>query len=203
MSMAPAQPESPSPLGRAQWLAEEVLETSGLSCIQLRIAALFFENLELLHREDILGDGVMRNSFPNVSMNWIAGSDAGKLAVAALLHPERFGTKSAVYPSGGEKYTHREVAEIIGSHMGRVLKHETILAEAWQERLMKLSQYDDRINSDMARHISAVGASMRQPFPLNDLFETVTKERPMTISEALRSGYLAFERVRPLVHPAA
>jgi hypothetical protein len=38
--------------------------------------------------------------------------------------------------------------------------HETITAEAWQERLIKLSQYDDRINSDMARHISAVGASM-------------------------------------------
>src|SRR5580693_1795130 len=55
MSMAPAHPDSPSDLGRCQWLAEELLEWSGLSCIHLRIAALFFENLELLHGEDILG----------------------------------------------------------------------------------------------------------------------------------------------------
>ena len=115
MSMGPAHPDSASPLGRAQWLAEEALENSGLSCIHLRIIALFFENLELLHRRDILGDGIIRNSFPNLAMNWIAGSDAGKLAVAALLHPERFGGKPAVYPSGGEKFTHAEVARMIGT----------------------------------------------------------------------------------------
>jgi uncharacterized protein YbjT (DUF2867 family) len=194
MSMGPAHPESPSHLGRAQWLAEDVLEMSGLSCIHLRVVALFFENLELLHCEDVFADGIIRNSFPNVSMNWIAGSDAAKLAVAALLHPGRFGAKSAVYPSGGEKYTHAEVAQIIGRHIGRSVTHETIPVETWQERLMKLSRYDDRINMDMARHISVVGATMRQPFPLNNLFETVTEERPMTLGEALSSGYLAFER---------
>ena len=74
------------------------------------------------------------------------------------------------------------------------MKHETISAEAWQQRLMTLNQHDDRINADMARHISAVGASMRQPHPLNDLFQTVTRERPMTLAEALSSGYLAFDR---------
>jgi uncharacterized protein YbjT (DUF2867 family) len=102
MSMGPAHPDSPSHLGRAQWLAEELLEWSGLSCIHLRIAALFFENLELLHSEDILGDGVIRNSFPDLPMNWISGEDAGKLAIAALRFPERFGDKSAIYPTGSE-----------------------------------------------------------------------------------------------------
>lgn len=153
---------------------------------------MFFENLELLHRDDILGDGVIRNSFPDVSMNWIAGSDAGKLAVSALLHPERFGDKPAVYPTGSEKFTHAEVAGMIGRHLGRDLKHETISAEAWQQRIVTLGQHDDRISMDMALHISTVGATMRQPFPLNDLFEKLTEERPMTLSEALSSGYLAF-----------
>jgi hypothetical protein len=162
----------------------------------LRVVALFFENLELLHRDDILDDGVIRNSFPDLSMNWIAGSDAGKLAVAALLYPERFGDKPAVYPSGSEKFTHAEVAGIIGEHLGRDLKHETISAEAWQQRLIALAQSDDRITTDMALHISAVGASMRQPHPVNDIFEMVTKEHPMTLREALSSGYLAFDRSR-------
>jgi uncharacterized protein YbjT (DUF2867 family) len=201
MSMGPAHPESASHLGRAQWLAEEVLESSGVRCTFLRVAALFFENLGMLHREDVSGDGVMRNSFPNLAVNTIAGSDAGKLAVSALLHPERLDGKSTVYPSGGDNYTHAEVAQIIGNHIGRVLKHETITAEAWQERLIKLSQYDDRINGDMARHISALGASMQRPLPLNDLFKTMTGERPMSLNEALRSRYLAFERTRPIVRP--
>ncbi|MGA7624386.1 MAG: NmrA family NAD(P)-binding protein [Candidatus Acidiferrales bacterium] len=193
MSMAPAHPDSPSHLGRAQWLAEELLEWSGVSCIDLRIAALFFENLELLHREDILRDGVIRNSFPDLPMNWISGQDAGKLAIAALRFPERFGDKREVYPTGTEKFTHTEVAGIIGRHLGRSLRHETISAEAWQTRLMELSQQDERISLDMPRHISAVGASMRKPFPINDMFLTVTREQPMTLDDALRTGYLSFK----------
>jgi hypothetical protein len=168
------------------------LEWSGLSCIHLRIAALFFENLGLLHREDILGDGVIRNSFPDLPMNWISGEDAGKLAIGALRFPERFGNKTAVYPTGGEKFSHSEVAGIIGRHLGRSLRHETISDEAWQTRLMEVSEHDGRISVDMARHISAVGASMRKPFPMNDLFHTVTHEQPMTLNDSLRSGYLSF-----------
>jgi uncharacterized protein YbjT (DUF2867 family) len=194
MSMAPTHPDSPSDLGRAQWLAEELLEWSGLSCIHLRIAALFFENLELLHGEDILGDGVIRNSFPDLPMNWIAGEDAGKLAIAALRFPERFGDKTHVYPTGTEKFSHSEVAGIMGRHLGRSLRHETVSVEAWQTRLMELGQQDKRINLDMARHISAVGAGMRKPFPINDMFGAVTQEQAMTLDEALRSGYLAFKR---------
>jgi hypothetical protein len=57
-----------------------------------------------------------------------------------------------------------------------------------------LSQQDKRINLDMARHISAVGAGMRKPFPINDMFGAATQEQAMTLDEALRSGYLTFKR---------
>jgi uncharacterized protein YbjT (DUF2867 family) len=203
MSMAPAHPDSQSHLGRAQWLAEELFEWSGLSCIHLRIAALFFENLELLHRTDILGDGILRSSFPNLPMNWISGEDAGKLAIAALRFPERFGDKTAVYPTGTETFSHSEIAGIIGRHLGRSLRHETVSAEAWQTRLMELSQQDKRISLDMARHISAVGAGMRKPFPINDMFHLVTQEQAMTVDDALRSGYLAFRKTGNMVEPRA
>jgi hypothetical protein len=126
-------------------------------------------------------------------MNWIAGEDAGKLAIAALRFPERFGEKTAVYPTGTEKFTHSEVAGIIGRHLGRSLRHETISAEAWQKRLLELSERDGRINLDMARHISAVGAGMGKPFPINEMFRSVTQEQAMTLEAALKSGYLAFE----------
>jgi uncharacterized protein YbjT (DUF2867 family) len=196
MSMAVSHPESMSHLGRAQWLAEEVLEWAGFSCLHLRIAALFFENLELLHRDDILGDGVIRNSFPDIPLNWIAGEDAGKLAVAALLFPERFEGKTTVYPTGSEQYSHTQIADLLGPHLGRTLRFERISQDAWRERLMALRSHDTRINEDLARHISAMGAGIG-PFPLNGMFESVTHEKPVSLKELLNSGRMAFKS--PLV----
>ena len=195
MSMAISHPESMSHLGRAQWVAEEVLEWAGFSCLQLRIAALFFENLELLHRDDILGDGVIRNSFPDIPLNWIAGEDAGKLAVAALLYPERFEGKTAAYPTGHEQYSHSDIAGLLARHLGRTLRHERISPEAWCERLIARGSRDNRISTDLARHISAMGAGIG-PIPLNDLFERVTQEKQLSLQEALESGRISFESGR-------
>jgi uncharacterized protein YbjT (DUF2867 family) len=192
MSMALSHPESMSHLGRAQWLAEEMLEWAGFSCLHLRIAALLFENLELLHRDDVLGDGVIRNSFPDFALNWIAGEDAGKLAVAALLHPERFEGKTAVYPTGSEQYSHTQIADLLGRHLGRTLRHERISPEAWCERLIARGSHDNRISTDLARHISAVGAGIG-PIPLNGMFEAVTREKPLSLIEALESGRISFQ----------
>jgi uncharacterized protein YbjT (DUF2867 family) len=192
MSMALSHPESMSHLGRAQWLSEELLEWAGFSCLHLRIAALLFENIELLHRYDILGDGVIRSSFPEFALNWIAGEDAGKLAVAALLYPARFEGKTAVYPTGSEQYSHSEIAGLLGRHLGLTLRHERISPEAWYERLMARASHDNRISTDLARHISAVGAGIG-PIPLNDMFERVTLEKPLSLIEAIKSGRILFE----------
>ena len=53
MSMGPAHPQSPSGLGRSQWLAEQVLQWAGVEVVILRVAALFHENLKLLHARSI------------------------------------------------------------------------------------------------------------------------------------------------------
>lgn len=195
MSMAVSHPESMSHFGRAQWLAEEVLEWAGFSCLQLRMGAFFFQNLELFHLDDILGDGVIRSSFADFPLNWIAGEDAGKLAVAALLHPERFGGQTAVYPTGSEQYSYSQIADLLGRHLGRALRYEQISQAAWHERLMSISAHDDRINDDLARHISSVGAAIG-PFPLNGLFESVTQEKPVSLQELIKSGRIRFESRR-------
>lgn len=186
MSMGVSRPDSPSHLGRAQYLAEEVLEWAGFDCLHLRITALFLENLDLLHRADILGDGVIRNSFGDVPMNWMSGADGGRFAAAALLHPERFDSAKAVYPTGDERLTHGEAAAVIGRHLDRELRHETITPEAWRDRLIGLA--DDRISADMAAHISAIGAALRQAIPVNDLFERVTGAKSTPLSAWLEEG---------------
>jgi uncharacterized protein YbjT (DUF2867 family) len=190
MSMAPAQPDSVSQLGRAQWLAEQIFEWAGFSCIYLRIAAIFFEDIDLLHGAEILAEGRMRNSFHDVPVHWMSGKDAGKLAVAALLHPNRFGAGGAVYPTGHENYTNSQVAAILSLHLGRTVLHETISAEAWRNSLIALSKKDDAINVDMANHIAAVGGSLSKAIPSNDLFETVTLQKQICLMDALMAGKL-------------
>jgi uncharacterized protein YbjT (DUF2867 family) len=68
MSMLVAQESSPSHLGRAAWLAEEVMASSGANLCILRVAALFYENLLVLHRDSIRERSVIRNCFGDTRM---------------------------------------------------------------------------------------------------------------------------------------
>lgn len=190
MSMAVARPESPSALGRAHWLAEEVLQWAGLETINLRIAALFAENIELLHGHDLVESGVLKNSFGDLPLSWITGDDAGRLAVAALLHPERLKGETTIYPSGGAQVSHGEIAQALSEKLGRPIRHETVSRREWSDRLKALSLVDGRLNPDMADHISAVGVALRQTIPMNRLFEDLTGQRPTSILDAVRSGAL-------------
>lgn len=188
MSMGAAHPESPSALGRAQWLAEELLEWAGFSCLHLRVAAYFFENLQLLHQAEIEGDGVLRSSYGDVPTNWMAGVDAARLAVAALLDPAAFGSQgTAVYPTGNQRHTMADLARILGAHLGRSLRHETISTEAWQQNLVGLARSGTRVNEDMAAHISALGAGRRE-MPVNDLFQKAVGRAPMSLADTLREN---------------
>ena len=193
MSMAVARPDSPSPLGRAQWLAEEVLEWAGLSVIRLRIAALFFENIALLHGCDIADDGVLRNAFADVAFSWMSGDDAAALACAALLHPERFAGTPTVYPSGAELLSHGQIAAALGTRIGRALRHETVGPEEWKAILLARAGADRRISAAMADHIVAVASALRRPGAINGLFAALTGERPRTLQEALAEGLLTNE----------
>ena len=194
MSMGPSHAQSPSHLGRAQWLAEDLFEWAGFKCLHLRIAAAFLENIEMLYRQDLEGDGVIRNAFPDIPMSWIAGEDCARIAVAALLNPEKFAGGPAVYPGSPYQYTQSELAGIVGDFLGRKLRHECISKEAWQERIMAFSAKDPRLNADMAGHISSVAAALHKMKPLapNDMIEEITGVRAMSIRDALESKKLRF-----------
>jgi uncharacterized protein YbjT (DUF2867 family) len=161
-SMGPAHPQSPSHLGRAQWLAEEILAWAGLDLCVLRIAALFFENIPILHAKSIREEGVIRNSFGEGKVPWISGLDAARLVVAGILHPERFGAGAIHYPPGAEYLSHAEMAETLGNALHRPLRFEAISKEAWTKELTALATENTGglINADMAKHISAVGAAL-------------------------------------------
>ncbi|GFG68230.1 NmrA family transcriptional regulator [Mycobacterium kubicae] len=197
MSMAPAHPSHPSELGRAQWLAEEVMSWAGLETLVLRVAATFHENIPALHGDSIRKTGVLRNCFGDSPVGWISGSDAGELAVAALLHPDRF-DGPVCYPAGSEAFNHIDIAQILTQELNRPITYQAISRDDWQQELLAVAQTDPHgvVNSAMAAHISNVGEAVAQrgaapadPIALSRLIGRT----PITLRDFVRRNRAAFE----------
>jgi uncharacterized protein YbjT (DUF2867 family) len=163
MSMGVSSLDSPSPLGRAQAVAEEVFTWAGLNPTVLRFAGLFHENVLLLHETTINEDALIANSFGAGPAPWISGSDAAELAVAHLLAP-RPASAQISYPPPAEAIDHAEVARIISAEAGRPVRYEHISAAAWRRELEIAAETEPTspINKAMAQHISTIGAALSQ-----------------------------------------
>lgn len=161
MSMGPAHPKHPSRLGREQWLAEQVIQRAGLDVLILRVTALFHQNLQILHSKSISRYGAFRNSFGSGRVCWINGHDAAEMALAALLHPERF-TGPVCYLSGPESFDHFEIASQFSELLDRPVRFEPTTAQDWRAELMEMAAVDPTsvINNTMAQHISSIGAAI-------------------------------------------
>jgi uncharacterized protein YbjT (DUF2867 family) len=163
MSMAVSSLDSPSRLGQAQAVAEEVFVWAGLNPTVLRFGGLFHENVLLLHEATIRGNGLIANSFGEGPAPWIGGADAAELAVAHLLAPPPAAAQIS-YPPPAEAIDHAEVARIISTETGRPVRYEHISAATWRKELEIAGESDpvSPINTAMAQHISSIGAALSQ-----------------------------------------
>lgn len=168
MSMAVSSVDSPSRLGQAQAVAEELFDWAGLNPTVLRVAGLFHENVLLLHGNTIRDKALIANSFGDAAAPWISGDDAAELAAAHLLSPRPSSTQIS-YPPPAETISHAEIARIISTESGRTIRYEVISAGAWQHELEQAAASDpaSAVNNAMAQHISTVGAALsRRSDPL-------------------------------------
>ncbi|WAJ44998.1 NmrA family NAD(P)-binding protein [Mycobacterium sp. Aquia_216] len=163
MSMAVSSVGSPSRLGQAQAVAEEIFTWAGLNPTVLRFGGLFHENVLLLHGATIRQDGVIANSFGQGPAPWIGGDDAAEIAAAHLLAPPPDSARIS-YPPPAEVIDHVEVARIISAETGRPVRFEPISAAAWRTELEAAAQADPNspINVAMAQHISTIGGALAQ-----------------------------------------
>ena len=157
MSMAVSSHDHPSALGRAQAIAEEILIWADLNPTVLRVAALFHENVLILHRESIRQHGVITNSFGTGRAPWIGGQDAAELAVHHLLQPPP-PTPVVSYPPGGEALSHAEIADIITAQTGQKIEYQPISHERWRDMMASQADNGGPVNPWMAQHISIIGA---------------------------------------------
>jgi uncharacterized protein YbjT (DUF2867 family) len=159
MSMAVSSLDSPSRLGQAQAVAEEIFMWAGLNPTVLRFGGLFHENVLILHESTIRANGLIANSFGDGPAPWIGGADAAEITVSHLLAP-RPAFAQISYPPPAEAIDHAEVARIIAAETGRPVRYEHISAATWRKELEIAGESDPAspINTAMAQHISTIGA---------------------------------------------
>jgi NAD(P)H dehydrogenase (quinone) len=134
LSLATTRVDSPSPQGRAQWVAEQIFEWAGFEGVHLRIDAFFMENILLIDGDTIRQEGIIRNSFGDKPLSWISGRDVGALA-AHLLVDTNVVRERIIVAGGVVRLTYDEVAKTIGSVVGKSVRYEELTPEAWRDSM--------------------------------------------------------------------
>jgi NAD(P)H dehydrogenase (quinone) len=165
LSLAASRPDSPSPQGRAQWVAEQIFEWAGFSGAHLRIAAFFMENVTLIDGPGIRASARIANSFGDLALPWISGKDVGALAANILLNPKLASTR-AIFAGGVERLTYAQVAAAVSSISGSPVSYEELTPEAWHAELLGASAKAGEANVRGADHLVAQSVALRaNPIP--------------------------------------
>jgi len=165
LSLAASRPDSASPQGRAQWVAEQIFEWAGFLGAHLRIAAFFMENVTLIDGPGIRANARIANSFGDLALPWISGADVGALAANLLLKPDLSPTR-AIYAGGVEWLTYAQVANTVSSVSGSPVRYQELTPEAWHAELVSASTKAGEANVRGADHLVAQSVALRaNPIP--------------------------------------
>jgi uncharacterized protein YbjT (DUF2867 family) len=184
LSLDAAFPESPSPQGRAEWVAERIFEWAGYDGTHLRVAAFFMENLLTLYGRQVRQHGQIRNSFGDFAPSWIAASDVGAMAAALLASPPLITNRTTVV-GAGQQASHGAIADIITKATGHPVRYQALTPEGWRDELIAEAAAAGRFDPTVAAHQSAQSVALcsHNTHLLTDDIVRLTGRPPVSIEE--------------------
>jgi uncharacterized protein YbjT (DUF2867 family) len=191
LSIAAADPDNKSPHGKAQWVAEQILDWAGFDTIHLRVAAFFMENL-FLHGPSVQQAGLIRNPFGGFPASWITGDDVGAMAASLLANPAQAKEK-ILFPTGIENYTYAQIAAIIAMEISSPVYYTVVSPEEWRNDLNKIVEAG-YMNSRAVNHLISQSIALRNnpARPTNDLVEKLTGRKPERVKMFIRKHRARF-----------
>jgi NAD(P)H dehydrogenase (quinone) len=183
LSLATTAVDSPSPQGRAQWVAEQIFEWAGMGGVHLRIAAFFMENVTLIDAQGIRTSARIANSFGDKPLSWISGEDVGTIAASLLADPELY-TERVLIAGGVERLTFREVASTVSAAVGQPVRYEELTPQAWKAELIASSGNQDEVNFRGIDHLVAQSVALRAGpvLPITDHVRKLTARTPTSFA---------------------
>ncbi|MET3501371.1 uncharacterized protein YbjT (DUF2867 family) [Mucilaginibacter rubeus] len=180
MSQRTARRESPSHGAQNHWIAERLLDLSGIPVTHLR-PTLFAEWLSYFAAE-IKGNNRLLSPFGEAAYAPVAGEDTGRVIAAILAKPKGFaGQTLELY--GAEEMTQYQVAGILSEELGRTINYIPMEIKPFGEML---KQY---FTPYFVQHIDGVAQDFRSGISggMNDNVEKITGQKPLTIRDYIQT----------------
>ncbi|HVU94454.1 MAG TPA: NmrA family NAD(P)-binding protein [Puia sp.] len=170
------------------WVAERLLERSGLAVTQLR-PTLFAEWF-------MYQAGVIKTQnrfflpFGDARFAPIATEDIGRVAASILADPVPHAGKS--YDLFGPVILDmKQVAEIFSATLGRTITYVPIDSETFVANVKRAKD----AHPYLLQHLASLGRDLQEgrPAGMNDLVERLGGQKPMSMAEYIRKNRSAFE----------
>jgi NAD(P)H dehydrogenase (quinone) len=173
MSQISARRIAKSHAAQNHWIAERLLDRSGIPVTHLR--PTFFAEWLLYFSDTIRQNNMFPLPFGDASCAPIAAEDQGRVIAAILSNPAEHAGK--IYPLyGPEELTQYEVADLLTQVLGRKITYAAVEIEAFMEIWKKtgFSPYNHQ-------HIAAVAQDCRDGLfsGTNDLVEQLTGQKSL------------------------
>jgi uncharacterized protein YbjT (DUF2867 family) len=184
LSQMSATQMTDSPQHRQQWLAEQVLNWSGLPVVHLR-PTVFLENpLFAWAAESIARDSTIRLPFGTGKTSPIEAGDVARVAATILADPAQH--IGHVYElTGPRSEDMRAVAEEYSSALGRTIRYVDVPFGEWRDQVL----CPKHLPEHLAHHIETMArlhAANRYDRLTRDV-EAITGQPAMTIREFVAS----------------
>jgi len=178
MSQAPARRRSLSHGSQNHWVAERLLDRSGIPVTHLK--PTFFAEWLLYSTRSIKMQNAIVYPFGNVAYAPITGEDQGRVIASILANPAAHAGKTYTL-FGLEELTQYQIAEMVSEVLGRKISYFPVCIPDFEPILrtaMKGSDY-------FTQHILAVAQDCLDGYfsGTNNIIEEITGRKPMSMME--------------------
>jgi NAD(P)H dehydrogenase (quinone) len=165
LSLGSTSPTSLSPQLRAQWVAEQIFETSGLHGVHLRMKCFFLENLLTVDAPGIRFFNRIANPWGDTPLSWLSGADVGAMAAHLLTKPSLTHERT-VMAGGGMQLSYPQIAAELTRALGRPISYEELPPEQWREEMIAGSKaLSGEVNVRGIDHLVAQAVELRHAPP--------------------------------------
>jgi uncharacterized protein YbjT (DUF2867 family) len=188
MSQITARADHRSPAARQHWLAERVLDWSGIGVTHLR-PPFFLENLFNVAAPTVQTEGKIYLPYGQGRHAPIAGEDVARVVVGILTDPAAHRGKTYV-PTGPASLSMTEQASVFSRVLDRPVEYVDIPVEAWRQILSHV----DVMTPWLLEHLSRVAEShQRGEFDaVTDVVETIGGVLPWSLEAFIREHQTVF-----------
>jgi len=149
MSQITAREDHPSPAARQHWLAERVLDWSGIGVTHLR-PPFFLENFLTLAAKTVYGESKIFLPYGQGKHAPVCGEDLARVIVGMLVAPKPHQGKTYI-PTGPRSLSMNEMAAIFGRVLGKRVEYVDLPVQRWAQILAQF-----QLTPYLIEHLSRV-----------------------------------------------